>query len=153
MIFKKIERELFYLLIFQSEFHEERFTSEEIENLSTGLVENSEQFLEVGIKKIDLGTVEKVVENFESVKEEIDTIDKKLESKLKGWKIGRIGKVELSILRAFVYEFERVDDEEDISKIINHLVDLAHKYGDDKSYKFVNGVMGNIARERNRDDS
>jgi N utilization substance protein B len=61
------------------------------------------------------------------------------------WKIGRIAKVDLAILRLAVCEMMYADDIP-VAVAINEAVELAGTYGGDKSSEFVNGVLGRIAR-------
>ena len=70
----------------------------------------------------------------------LDKIDEELNEKVTGWNVGRIGKVELSILRLAVYEI-RYDDEVPSGVAINEAVELAKKYGQESSGAFVNGVL------------
>ena len=64
-----------------------------------------------------------------------------------GWTLDRIAKVDLSILRVAVYEM-LYRDEVPTGAAINEAVELAKRYGGEKSYSFVNGILGTIARER-----
>ena len=63
-----------------------------------------------------------------------------------GWAFERIAKVDLSILRLAAYEIIFVDSIP-IGASINEAVELGKKFGGDKSAKFINGVLGAIARE------
>lgn len=72
-------------------------------------------------------------------------IDGKVEEKVTGWSIDRIGKAELTIIRLAVYEMF-YDDEVPVSVAINEAVELSKKYGQDESGSFVNGVLGKIAK-------
>ncbi len=62
---------------------------------------------------------------------------------MKNWKIERLSKVDLSILRLCTYE---LNFEEDIpSKVsINEAIELAKKYSGEKSATFINGVLGKM---------
>ncbi|MBU5265308.1 MULTISPECIES: transcription antitermination factor NusB [Virgibacillus] len=70
-------------------------------------------------------------------KEEIDSL---LTAKLKNWSIDRIASVEKTILRMAIFEISYVDDIP-TSVSINEAIELANKYGDDRSGKFINGVL------------
>ena len=75
-----------------------------------------------------------------------EDIDAKIAAHLsKGWKIQRISKTSLSIMRVAVYEM-CYREEIPVSVAINEAVELAKKYTPDDS-KFVNGVLGAIAAE------
>ena len=77
------------------------------------------------------------VENHEAV------IDETIEKYIRGWKIGRLSKVALSVLRLSVYE---ILFEEDIpnSVSINEAVELAKKNGGAEDAPFINGVLGSL---------
>lgn len=64
----------------------------------------------------------------------------------KGWTIGRMPKVDLSIMRLSCYEMGH-HKEIPGSVSINEAVELAKKYGDDGSKAFVNGVLGKVYQE------
>ena len=74
------------------------------------------------------------------------SIDMMLSDASSGWRLNRIGKAELAILRIAVYEI--CYDEEVPTKVaINEAVELAKKYGSDASYSFVNGVLAKIVKK------
>ncbi len=73
----------------------------------------------------------------------LETIDKTIETNTKGWKITRLPKVSLSVLRVAVCEMLYMDDIPD-SISINEAVELAKKYHDEKNGKFVNGVLASV---------
>lgn len=68
----------------------------------------------------------------------------------KGWSIQRIAKVDLSILRLSMYEIMYRDDIPD-EVSINEAVELAKKYGGEKSGSFINGILGSFVRDRKKD--
>lgn len=76
----------------------------------------------------------------------IEKIDNTIERNLKSWKMDRIAKVDLSILRLAIYEIFYRDDIPD-SVAINEAVELGKAYGTDDSGSFINGVLGRVARE------
>ena len=86
-----------------------------------------------------------------SVKEHLPEIDRKIEGASKGWKLKRIAKAELAILRLGVYE-ALYDDEVPAKIAINEAVELAKDYGRDKGYAFVNGVLDTICKEADVDE-
>lgn len=71
------------------------------------------------------------------------TIDALISKHLENWTIQRIASVEKTILRIATYEITYLEDIP-TSVSINEAVDLANKYGDEKSGKFVNGVLSKI---------
>lgn len=74
-------------------------------------------------------------------------IDKKIEECSNNWSISRIAKVDLAVLRLSTAEILYMDDIP-VAASINEAVDIAKEFGGDESGKFVNGVLGNIARSQ-----
>lgn len=80
-----------------------------------------------------------------------DEIDEFISRYAKGWSIKRIAKVDLSILRLALYEIIYRDDiPPEVS--INEAVELAKKYGNEKSGSFINGILGSFIRDRKKDE-
>lgn len=73
-------------------------------------------------------------------KEELDTI---IANNLEHWSIERIASVERTIIRIAVFEINFLEDIP-TSVSINEAIELANLYGDEKSGKFVNGVLSKI---------
>jgi N utilization substance protein B len=74
------------------------------------------------------------------------TIDNMIEVNAKGWKMGRISKVDLSIMRLSIYEIcFRKDIPLNVS--INEAVELAKKYSNEDAGSFVNGILSKIHKE------
>ena len=81
------------------------------------------------------------------VTEHMEEIDAQLASTSENWAIDRMPFVDRAILRIAVYEMLYVD-EVPVSVAINEAVELAKYYGgEDESSRFVNGVLGRIARK------
>jgi N utilization substance protein B len=81
---------------------------------------------------------------FDAVRENLSEIDAGIGGASAHWKLTRIAKVDLAIIRLAVAEMLYADGIP-VSVSINEAVDLARKYGGEKSYEFVNGVLGKIA--------
>ena len=119
------EREQAFCLLFQSLFNtDENFEIYE-ENIET-----------VGdyARSIALG-----------VEEKKDNLDGLIEKYSKGWKVKRLPKVNLAILRLAAYEILFVDDVPE-SVAINEAVELAKKYSGESDYSFINGVLGALVK-------
>ena len=80
----------------------------------------------------------------ENKKEILDNIEKNLK---KDWKIERISKIDLVILKLAIYEIQY--KEIPYKVVINEAVELAKKYGEDNSKNFVNGILASIVKEKN----
>lgn len=73
----------------------------------------------------------------------IPEIDEKINEVSDGWKTGRMGSVELTILRLAVYEM-KYDETVPEKVAINEAVELAKKYGSDDAPAFVNGILAKL---------
>ncbi len=72
-------------------------------------------------------------------------IDNIIEKHSKGWKISRIPKIDLSILRVGIFEtIYRSDIPFSVS--VNEAVELAKKFSNEESGSFINGVLSKIPR-------
>ncbi len=119
---RRTAREEAFKLLFQQEINRD----EEI---------NSEK-MDPFTRKIVLG----VIDN----KEDIDQL---ISNHLKNWSYERIALVEKTVLRIAVFEITYLDDIP-VGVSINEAVELSHTYGDEKSGKFVNGVLSNIIEQK-----
>lgn len=78
-----------------------------------------------------------------AIKEHKEEIDKLIEDNLDKWSFERIAKTDLAILRTAVAEMLYLESIP-TAVSISEAVKLAKKYGDEKSYKFINSVLGKI---------
>jgi N utilization substance protein B len=70
---------------------------------------------------------------------------------LKGWAFERINKIDLTLLRLAIFEINYLKTTPSI--VINEIVEISKKYGTDDSYRFINGVLDRIAKEKCLPDS
>jgi len=79
------------------------------------------------------------------VLDKIHDIDGVIEQFLRGWELERLNKVDLALLRLAIYEIINLDDVP--TKVaVNEAVEIAKEFGDDDSPKFINGLLGSIAK-------
>lgn len=83
----------------------------------------------------------------QGVKTNEQHIDEIISPFLKQWTIDRLSKVDRIILRMAVYEIHYTDVPEKVA--VNEAVNLAKSYGDDDSYKFINGVLSEVIKHKN----
>ena len=72
----------------------------------------------------------------------MEEIDASVNEVSEGWKTGRMGKVDLTLIRLAVYEMKYEDIP--VKVAINEAVELAKKYGTDDSPAFVNGILAKL---------
>lgn len=137
------QRETIFRLLFMQQFRKEEMPeqiSEYLESVRGGLEEVPAD------GKVSAGEEEKIREKLEDIISHIPEIDERLNQVSKGWKTSRMGKVDLSILRLAAYEL-LYDDDVPTGVAINEAVEIAKRYGGDDSASFVNGILGQIARQ------
>ena len=83
----------------------------------------------------------------QGIEEHIPQLDEQINSMAKNWDISRMPKVDKCIMRIALYEMQYVD-EIPVNVAISEAVEIAKIYGTDESSKFINGLLGNIARDR-----
>ncbi len=79
--------------------------------------------------------------------ENVEKIDEIIEKFSKGWKVSRLAKVTLAVLRVAICEILYKDDIAD-SIAINEAVEIAKIYNDEKSAKFVNGILSSVYKSK-----
>jgi len=78
--------------------------------------------------------------------EQITQIDESLKTKLENWSLERLPKIERTVLRVAVFELLFMEDAP--SKVVmNEAIELCKTFGDEKSSKFVNGVLSKYSTE------
>ncbi len=74
-------------------------------------------------------------------------IEKMISQNLKEkWDINRISKVNLALLKLGIYEM--LYSKLPYKVVVNEVVELAKKYGEDSSPSFVNGILANIIKQK-----
>lgn len=122
-------RELFFKSIFMWEFSADE--EEEVYKIQTFL--DSEEKGE---------SAESFIKRAKELISHLEEIDGIINNLAEGWKTSRIAKVDLAILRVAIFEMKYENLEKGIA--INEAVELAKEYGEDKSYAFINGILGRV---------
>ncbi len=127
-------RELTFRLIYSMEIQKETNIEEQVDlyiesnNIDD---ENAKEY----IKDVIFG----INSNVEEITE---LIEKHLKS---DWKIDRISKIDLSLLKLAIYEIKYKEIPYKVA--INEAIELAKKYGEDNSKNFVNGILASVVKE------
>jgi transcription antitermination factor NusB len=85
----------------------------------------------------------------EGVAKNLKAIDGAIERFAENWRMDRMAYVDRNILRLSTYETLYLD-EIPVKVAINEAVELAKRYGEDDSSKFVNGVLDKIAKTQSK---
>ena len=134
-------REQVFKLLFRVEFNDEdaMLLQKELffDNEGVAVSEDDDMTIADEVK-------DEISQKYEKIVGKLSEIDAMINEKAEGWKTGRMGKVDLTILRLAVYEI--IFDETIPTQVaINEAVELAKKFGRDESAKFVNGVLAKFA--------
>lgn len=133
---RKTARDNAFKIIFEAPFHESELEAV----IKTFLEVQADENLTAKDKEYIFSTVAGAFENLEK-------IDDKINSFLKGWTIDRLPKTTAAILRLAVYEMDYSSDVP-YQVAINEAIELAKIYCDDNAPKVINGVLDTIKGEK-----
>lgn len=131
-------RELAFSYIYSQEIQKSNEDDEQIEIFLDCLEVN---------KNRDKEYVKQAVETINKNEEEINKLIE--ENLKKGWELNRISLVDLALLKLAIYEINYLKTPYKI--IINEVVNMAKKYGEENSKSFVNGVLASIVAKNNQE--
>jgi N utilization substance protein B len=126
-------REHIFRMLFRRDFHDETELNEQIDFYFESLEAPKEEELNY------------LRERFNKIVEKIPDIDVILAEASSGWRLNRLGKVDLTIMRLATYEIE-YDDEIPNKVAINEAVEIAKIFGGESSGAFVNGVLAKLIK-------
>lgn len=126
-------REYIFKLLFRIEFHK----PEEMQQQVQAFFNDFEMMADETDKQYITG-------KYEAIIEKLPEIDACINDEAECWTTGRMAKVELSILRLAIYEI-KFDENIPTGVAINEAVELAKEFGQDESYKFINGILSKFA--------
>lgn len=135
---KSTIRELTFKLLYSLEI-QKSYEDEDIELYFEDIELESDQ-----IKNQIKEDIKEIIKNNDSLGEQIS-------NNLKAdWKLERISKVNISLLKLAIYEmlYKKVP----YKVVINEVVELAKKYGEETSSSFINGVLATVVKENNLQD-
>ncbi len=118
------------------------------------LKEEQEEQVEIFLQENEINeekTVQYIKEEIKGINENEPKIRKAISNNLKeDWNIDRISKVDLALLKLGIYEifYSKLP----YKVVINEVVELAKKYGDEPSPSFVNGALANIIKNNLKDN-
>ena len=130
---RKRSREVAMELLFENSIKKEK-----PEEIIDNFLENTEYDTE----SLDMTYIRDILSGIEN---NISQIDETIEKYLVKWKLSRISKVNLSILRLATDEI-LFDDKIPFKVSINEALDLTRRYSDESSVAFVNGVLDKISK-------
>lgn len=126
---RKMAREEAFILIFEKAFNDSSI----------------DEILELAAEVRELKPDEYIKKVFTGVFENIEEIDAIISEYAVGWKIQRISKTALSLLRLAIFEIKYIDDIPN-SVSINEAVDLCKKYATKEDSAFLNGILSTVVK-------
>jgi len=131
---RRKSREIATRLIFEMSINKESYVD---------IIENFRENTEEKIEDIDF---EYVIRVLKGVSENEAQINETITKYLVKWKLERLPKMNLAILKMATYEI--LFDEDIPNKVtINEAIELAKRYGDDNAPSFINGVLNNLIKK------
>lgn len=105
-----------------------------------------EEILDIAAEVRDLEPDDYINRAFCGVYDNVEEIDGVISENAVGWKIGRISKTALAILRLAIFEIKFMEDIP-ASVSINEAVELSKKYATSEDASFVNGILSTIVKK------
>ena len=127
---RKQAREEAFILVFEKEFNNDSL----------------EDVLSLAEEVRDIKADDYIKNVFFGVFENLETIDDIISECAVGWKIKRITKTALAVLRVAIYEMKNLDDIP-VSVSINEAVEITKKYATREDASFVNGILSTVAKK------
>ena len=85
---------------------------------------------------------------FRGTVDHLDEIDEMITVQAENWRLSRMAVVDRNIIRMCVYEFLHEGDTPKLV-IIDEGIEIAKKYGTQKSSQFINGILDGILKRYN----
>jgi transcription antitermination protein NusB len=133
---RRKSREIAMTLLFEMSINKEDYNE---------IINNFKEHTDMDLTDVDMEYVERTLRG---VQENTKTIDSSIEQNLINWKLYRLSKIDLAILRTSTYEI--LFEKEIPNRVaVNEGIELAKKYSEEKSFQFINGVLGKMIQENN----
>jgi transcription antitermination protein NusB len=83
----------------------------------------------------------------EGVLEHVDVLDEIIAGSAPSWPIDQMSRIDKTILRLAIFEI-LFDNKVPLKAAINEAVELGKRFGSDSSSRFINGVLGTVAAQK-----
>ncbi len=107
---------------------------------------DANEILDLAAEVRDLKPNDYIKTVFYGVYDNVESIDEIISEHAIGWKIKRISRVSLCILRLAIFEIKYMDDIP-VSVSINEAVELAKKYATKEDASFINGILSTVEKK------
>ena len=127
---RRTQRDVAFKMLFEADFKKD---------------ENRDELYEALLAEHEAENADYLNDVFFGVLDNAEELDGLISEFAKGWKLSRISRVSLNIMRLSVYEMKYRSKDVPFAVSINEAVELAKKYDDDAAPKFINGILNGIA--------
>lgn len=127
---RKMAREEAFILIFEKVFSGD----------------STEDILDLAGEARDLVPDDYIKTVFFGVYDKVEELDGIISENAVGWRIDRISKTALCVLRLALYEIKYMSDIP-LSVSINEAVEICNKYATEADASFVNGILSTVAKK------
>ena len=100
------------------------------------------------LQKSKPNTREFATKIFRGTVDNLETIDDMIQIQAENWRLSRMAAVDRNIIRMSVYEFLHESDTPKLV-VIDEAIEIAKKYGTQKSSQFINGILDGILKRYN----
>lgn len=100
------------------------------------------------LQKSKPNTREFATKIFRGTVENLEKIDDMIQNQAENWRLSRMAAVDRNIIRMSVYEFLHETDTPKLV-VIDEAIEIAKKYGTQKSSQFINGILDGILKRYN----
>jgi N utilization substance protein B len=100
------------------------------------------------LQKSKPNTREFATKIFRGTVEHMPSIDEMIQNQAENWRLSRMAAVDRNIIRMSIYEFLHENDTPKLV-IIDEAIEIAKKYGTQKSSQFINGILDGILKRYN----
>lgn len=110
-----------------------------------------QQLFPLGFEGISPTSLKEMDEVTEKIISNLSMIDSTIQKFAPRYPLKKIAKIDLSILRLSLFEL-LIDKKQPSKVIIDEAVTLAREFGNEKSYAFINGVLGSALKELDQNE-
>ena len=100
------------------------------------------------LQKSKANTHEFAIKIFRGTVTFMTEIDEMIQNQAENWRLSRMAAVDRNIIRMSVYEFLHEDDTPKLV-IIDEAIEIAKRFGTQKSPQFINGILDGILKRYN----
>ena len=100
------------------------------------------------LQKSKANTREFATKIFRGTVDHLAELDDMIQAQADNWRLSRMATVDRNIIRMSVYEFLHESDTPKLV-IIDEAIEIAKKYGTQKSSQFINGILDGILKRYN----